>query len=62
MTPDPLKERYLAEKKAWNIYYDILDRIEDGVKERDAFALDMKEKARRLIKDCEMDLQTDPGT
>jgi len=59
-TPDPLKERCLAEKKAWNIYYDILDRIEDGLKERDPFALDMKEKARRLIKDCEMDLQTGP--
>ncbi|MBW1767862.1 MAG: hypothetical protein JRJ65_12560 [Deltaproteobacteria bacterium] len=55
-TPNPLKGRYLAEKKAWNIYYDILDRIEDGLKKGDRFALDMKEKATRLIKECEIDI------
>ncbi|MBW1704042.1 MAG: hypothetical protein JRJ86_02630 [Deltaproteobacteria bacterium] len=55
-TPDYLKERYMAEKKAWNTYYDILDRIEDGIKERDPFTLDMKEKAETLTKDCEIDL------
>ncbi|MBW2615784.1 MAG: hypothetical protein JRD02_06385 [Deltaproteobacteria bacterium] len=60
-TPDSLKERYMAEKKAWNAYYDILDRIEDGLEETDPFTLDMKEKTERWIKDCEIDLQTDPG-
>ena len=61
-TPNPLKGRYLAEKKAWNIYYDILDRIEDGLKKGDRFALDMKEKATRLIKECEIDIgDTQPG-
>jgi hypothetical protein len=53
--PDSLKKRYLAEKKAWNLYYDILDRIENGLKEGDPFALDMSEKAEKLIKDCEID-------
>jgi hypothetical protein len=53
--PDSLKKRYLAEKKAWNLYYDILDRIESGLKEGDPFALDMSEKAEKLIKDCEID-------
>jgi hypothetical protein len=53
--PDSLKKRYLAEKKAWNLYYDILDRIEDRLKEGDPFALDMSEKAEKLIKDCEID-------
>jgi hypothetical protein len=60
--PDSLKNRYLAEKKAWNLYYDILDGIENGLKEGDPFALDMSEKAKKLIKDCEIDLRTDPGT
>jgi len=59
--PDSLKKRYLAEKKAWNLYYDILDRIENGLREGDSFALDMSEKAAKLMKDCEIDLRTDPG-
>ena len=58
--PDSFKERYLVEKMGWNLYYDILDRIEDMLKEKDPFTMDMSEKAERLIKDGEIDLQTDP--
>ncbi|MCD6298610.1 MAG: hypothetical protein J7M30_15805 [Deltaproteobacteria bacterium] len=54
--PDSLNEIYVAERKAWNTYYDILDRIEEGLKEKDPFTLDMNEKAGRLLKDCEIDL------
>ncbi len=60
--PDSLKKRYFAEKKAWNLYYDILDRIENGLKEGDPFAFDMRAKAKKLIEDCEIDLQANPGT
>jgi hypothetical protein len=59
--PDSLKKRYLAEKKAWNLYYDILDRIENGLREGDPFALDMSERAEKLIRDCEIELRTEHG-
>jgi hypothetical protein len=60
--PDSLKKRYLAEKKAWDLYYDILEGIENGLREGDPFALDMIEKAKNLIKECEVDLRNNPGT
>lgn len=49
-----VREKYEKEKKAWNLYYDILDRVEAGIKSNDPFALDLREKARRLIDDTKM--------
>ena len=51
-----LKERYLKEKKAWNIFYDLLDKIEWGLEKGEPFAIDLKEKAHALIKAAEMNL------
>ncbi|MEE9584611.1 MAG: hypothetical protein V3W51_03940, partial [Candidatus Brocadiales bacterium] len=42
-------EKYEREKTAWDLYYDILDRVEAGIKSSDPFALDLREKAQRLI-------------
>ncbi|MEE9200208.1 MAG: hypothetical protein V3V45_02065, partial [Candidatus Brocadiales bacterium] len=42
-------EKYKREKTAWDLYYDILDHIEAGIKSNDPFALDLREKAQRLI-------------
>ena len=51
-----LKEQYLEEKKAWDVYYNILDRMEKALGEGDSFALAMKVKAEKLIRGCEIDL------
>ena len=44
-----LKERYEREQKAWGLYYDILDKIEDALKEGDQFAIELRERAKKLV-------------
>ncbi len=55
-TSNPLYERFRKEKKAWNIFYDLLDKVEEGLERGDPFALDIKAKAKELIKTSEIDL------
>jgi hypothetical protein len=52
--PNSLNERYLYEKRAWGIYYDLLDSVERALKGGDPFALDLRRKAKCLIRDCEI--------
>ena len=49
-SPNPLRARYRMEKKAWNLFYDLLDKVEEGLNTGDPFAHHLKEKARDLIK------------
>jgi len=44
-----LKERYEREQKVWNLYYDILDKIENALKEEDQFAIELRERAKKLV-------------
>jgi hypothetical protein len=44
-----LKERYEREQKAWGLYYDILDKIENALKKEDQFALELRERAKELV-------------
>jgi hypothetical protein len=44
-----LKERYEREQKAWGLYYDILDKIENALKEGDQFAIELRERAKKLV-------------
>ena len=55
-TPDPLKERYRTEKVVWDTYYNVLDKVEDGLKKDDPFALELRKKAKKLIKDCKLEV------
>ena len=47
--PDNLAKSFEREKRGWDIYYDILDNIEQGLKEKDDFALSMQKKAKKLM-------------
>ena len=49
---DPLSERYQEEKEGWDIFYDVLDRIEEGLSRGDDFAMELRLKARELVSDC----------
>jgi hypothetical protein len=53
---NPLTEQYKKEKQGWNLFYDILDSTEVGIKENDPFALELKEKARAIIDNCRIKL------
>jgi len=52
LSKDGLKEIYKAERKAWDLYYDILDRVEQGLKARDPYALHLRKCGRRLLQEC----------
>jgi hypothetical protein len=43
-----LKKCYEREKEAWNLYYDILDKVEDALKRGDSFAMELRENGKRL--------------
>ncbi|HUU50958.1 MAG TPA: hypothetical protein VMW81_08365 [Nitrospinota bacterium] len=52
--PNPLIKQYQKEKEGWNLYYDILERIEVKLKSDDSFALELKKKALNLVKDSKI--------
>jgi hypothetical protein len=44
-----LERCYKREKEAWDLYYDILDEIEDALKRGDPFAVELKKRGRGLV-------------
>jgi hypothetical protein len=59
-SPNPLSSRYQEEKKGWDIFYDVLDRIEEGLAKGDDFAMTLKQRARELVNDCLIPTGTNP--
>lgn len=47
-----LKNRVMQEKAEWDLFYDLLNRMEAAIAEKDAFSLRLKHRAEALIKDC----------
>lgn len=47
-----LKKQHEMERRGWNLYYDILEAVEKGLKRRDPFALDLKKKAMDMVLQC----------
>ena len=59
--PNPLIERYHQEKETWNLFFDVLDDIEQGLKTGEAFALDLQGKAKTLAADCMIRIGSSPA-
>ena len=53
-TPNPLIEKYRQEKEGWDLFYDLLDHLEAGLAKGDTFALNLRERARKMVKDCQV--------
>ncbi|MCK5505710.1 MAG: hypothetical protein KAJ10_11130, partial [Thermodesulfovibrionia bacterium] len=49
---NPLLEQFNKEKNGWSIYYEILDKAEDGIKNEDPVSLELQKKARTLVENC----------
>ncbi|HGY55406.1 MAG TPA: hypothetical protein ENK44_06890 [Caldithrix abyssi] len=49
-------EKIQRERQAWQLYYDILDRAEQGLAEQDRRVEEIKEKARQIIQQCRLDI------
>ncbi|MFC1896379.1 hypothetical protein ACFL0Q_06930 [Thermodesulfobacteriota bacterium] len=52
-----LKRQYIEERLGWNLYYDTLSAIEDGLDRKDDFAVKLKKKAEDLIHHCRIHAQ-----
>jgi len=51
-----LRQNYEKERLGWNLYYDTLSAVEDGLNKGDGFALDLKEKAENIVRQCAISL------
>lgn len=47
-----LKQQYEKERLGWDFYYEALSAVEDGLKNGDAFALDLQTQAKSIVNDC----------
>jgi len=47
-----LKDQYEKERLGWNLYYDTLSAIENGIADGHQFALDLRRKVQSIIKTC----------
>lgn len=47
-----LRQKYEKERLGWNLYYDTLSAVEDGLYKGDGFALDLKKKAECIVRQC----------
>ncbi len=56
-----IREMYESEKRGWDMYYDILDAVEEKIREGDRFALETAERAREIVSGCRLSLQTAGG-
>jgi hypothetical protein len=53
---NPLIERLEKERKAWNLYYDVLATIEDNLKAQDYFALKLQRRAENFLNECRVSI------
>lgn len=47
-----LSRQFEREKKGWNIFYDVVDAIENGLKGNDEFAMELKTRAENVVSEC----------
>jgi len=47
-----LRQSYNRERLGWDLYYDVMASIEEGLKEQDPFALALRNKAKDIIRQC----------
>ena len=54
--PFPQSARFWREKEGWDLYYDLLEALEQGLRNGDPVAEELKERARAVITGCRLDL------
>lgn len=50
-----MKQQFEKETKAWHLYYDTLSALQKALAAKDAFAVSLKDKAEKIVKDCRLD-------
>ena len=49
-----LHHQYKRERRGWNLYYDILEAVEQALQRKDPFALELQKKAQAIIQECKI--------
>ncbi|MFC1882103.1 hypothetical protein ACFL2S_11480 [Thermodesulfobacteriota bacterium] len=49
-----LRTQYERERHGWNLYYDILDAVEEAIEKKDPFAVELRKKAQAIIQECKI--------
>jgi len=49
-----LGTQYESERRGWNLYYDILEALEEALEKKDPFAIALQQKARAIVRECEV--------
>jgi len=47
-----LGRQYERERHGWNLYYDILDAVEEALAKKDPIAVEFRKKAQEIIQEC----------
>jgi len=50
--PSGLQKIYEEEKRGWNYYYDILNRLEEGLLNREPYAMELRNRAKAIVSDA----------
>ena len=50
----PFKQQFEKERLGWNLYYDTLAALEEALNKKDDFALELREKAEKIVGACHM--------
>ncbi len=51
---NPLVQEYRREKEGWNLFYDLLDHLERALERDDAFARNLRDRAREMVEECRL--------
>jgi hypothetical protein len=49
-----LRHQYKRERRGWNLYYDILEAVEQALQRKDPFAIKLRKKAQAIIRECKI--------
>jgi hypothetical protein len=49
-----LRQQYETERLGWDLYYETLSAVEEGLKNGEAFARELQTKAQSILNDCEI--------
>ncbi len=50
--PSQFELRLLQEKKEWELYYQVLQKLREGIEKGEAFCLQLQEKAVKIVESC----------
>jgi hypothetical protein len=59
--PNRLRTIYMREKKGWDMFYDILDSVEEGLASGDPFAVELRNRAQRVVGACRVQVEAEPS-